>query len=132
MGETKKQLSMFGHLMCTIDGTAECWIPDGKCSECHVEDDVKHVNAVYDECWRDIVEKDGQLDIEQVKRELHDYHILLDNVPEVYMHITKDRMSKPNYLAKEVIAVADDCCSEDVAEAIKDFKEELKAFIDAY
>ncbi len=39
--------------------------------------------------------------------ELSDYRAVIENVSEVYVHITGGRMSKPNYLAEDVIAEAD-------------------------
>lgn len=58
--------------------------------------------------WKDIVVKDGTLDIEQVRRELEDYYFVMDQVANVYDHITGGKLSKPNYHAKVVIAEADD------------------------
>ena len=64
-----------------------------------------------DECYRDfwapLVEHNGVVDMELVKAELHDYHMLLSNVPIVYDHITGGRISKPNTSATDVIAEAD-------------------------
>jgi len=65
---------------------------------------MKDVNKDYEEFWKDLVEKDGVVDMEAVKAELSDYHHVLQNVPEVYVAITGGRMSKPNYFARDVIA----------------------------
>lgn len=43
-----------------------------------------------------------------VKRELTDYHFLLDQVPRVYEQVTGGRLSKTNYLAETVMAAHDD------------------------
>jgi hypothetical protein len=67
------------------------------------------VEATYREFWASIVEHpDGTLNVDQVKRELHDYRMLLNEVPQVYMHITGGIISKPNTLASAVIPVADE------------------------
>lgn len=67
------------------------------------------VQQTYDEFWRDIVERpDGSLDVDQVKRELHDYRQLLREVPKVYMHVTGGKISKPNTRSEVVIAQAQD------------------------
>ncbi|MFG1857558.1 hypothetical protein ACGFJT_37390 [Actinomadura geliboluensis] len=51
----------------------------------------------HDDFWKQIVERpDGTLDLDQVKRELHDYHQLLQKIPKVYDEITGGRISKPN------------------------------------
>ncbi|MFA5395715.1 MAG: hypothetical protein WC346_06820 [Methanogenium sp.] len=57
----------------------------------------------FEDFWKDIIIKKGKIDLEQVKKELHDYHILLKEVPEVYMEVTGGRISKPNTRAFEVI-----------------------------
>jgi len=68
----------------------------------------------FDEDWKDLVcNGDGTLDKDKVMRELHDYSILLENVPKVYMHITGGKISKPNTLAGAVIAEADDSYSSE-------------------
>lgn len=64
---------------------------------------MREVNRIFKEFWEDIVMKDGKLDIDQVKRELHDYHFMLESVPKVYMEITGGRISKPNTSPSAVI-----------------------------
>lgn len=47
--------------------------------------------------WKEIVMGiDGQPDLEQIKKELYNYKILLKNVPIVYDSVTFGRISKPN------------------------------------
>lgn len=58
--------------------------------------------------WLDIVKPDGEWDHDQVWRELHDYRLLLHNVPLVYDHVTGGRVSKPNTVASDVIGESDD------------------------
>lgn len=70
------------------------------------EDDIE---KVYRKFWKPIVEKDGVLDTEQVKKELYDFYNIIQNVPKVYSHITNGLLSKPNYPADVVINVSDDC-----------------------
>jgi hypothetical protein len=66
------------------------------------------VRKVWDEFWAPIVMRGDQLDIEQVMRELYDYHVVLDNVPLVYDHVTGGHLSKPNTAARHVIEYADE------------------------
>lgn len=68
-------------------------------------DDVERVWRTF---WADIVAPGGALDVEAVKRELHDYSTILDEVPKVYMHVTDGRISKPNTHASAVIDVAEE------------------------
>lgn len=64
--------------------------------------------AVFTDFWADIVCPDGVWDYDQLKLELCDYHMLIQEVPKVYDHITWGRISKPTTLASEVISVHDD------------------------
>lgn len=73
---------------------------------------------VYDTFWKNVVETDGQLDIEKVARELHDYKMLLDQVPLVYKHITGGLLSKPHYRADAVIEVAEERTSQRIDDAL--------------
>ncbi|WP_162878617.1 hypothetical protein [Peribacillus butanolivorans] len=60
---------------------------------------------IYEDFWKDIVtDAEGNLDVEQVKRELHDYKIMLDNVPTVYDELAG--LSKPLTHAQAVIDAA--------------------------
>ena len=81
---------------------------------------MKDYEETYNSFWKEIVEKDGVLDLDQVKRELHDYHRMLGEVPKVYDHVTGGRISKPNTPASAVIAEHDDevtrLCEEAAAE----------------
>src|SRR6476646_3900941 len=63
--------------------------------------------------WGPIITPNGRLDLDQVKRELHDYHTLLEEVPKVYCELTGGAISKPNTAADAVIAMHDDCCHEE-------------------
>ena len=67
-----------------------------------------NVDEIYNEFWKSIVEKDGKLNIEQVKKELADYYFVMKQVPKVYSHITGGKLSKIMYEAETVIAHADD------------------------
>ena len=62
------------------------------------------VEREYNIFWKEIVEKDGVLDVEQVKKELYDFSRLLRNVSIVYCEITGGRMSKTSYDAIDVIS----------------------------
>lgn len=57
----------------------------------------------YDDFWKDLVEVDGVVNMDLVKNELSDYSFLMKEVPKVYMEVTNNTLSKPNYFAHEVI-----------------------------
>lgn len=72
----------------------------------------------YEKTWEDFwkslcTNPDGSLNLDQIKRELHDFHTAMDNVGKVYCHITGNRISKINTLADAVIAEADEHYSRD-------------------
>jgi hypothetical protein len=77
--------------------------------------------ATYNDFWKDLVEnEDGTLDRDKVMRELSDYHHLMQQATDVYSHVSGGRISKPNTMAFEVIAVADERIDEIVDEEIRD------------
>lgn len=67
------------------------------------------VDEIYNGFWKDIVEKeDGTIDIEQVKKELSDFYVCMDNVPQVYAEITNGTLSKVTYPANTIIGLFHD------------------------
>lgn len=62
----------------------------------------KNHEDIYQEFWKDIVEDSkGNMNIEQVKKELADYRILLKEVPKVYSELAG--FSKPHTRASVII-----------------------------
>jgi hypothetical protein len=83
--------------------------------------DQNDYTETYDEFWREIVENnDRALNRDQIMRELHDYRVLLEEVPKVYDEVTGGRLSKPNTAACHVI----DAVTERVDAAITDALQE--------
>lgn len=64
---------------------------------------VKDYKKTYNEFWKDIVEKDGKLNKDQIMRELSDFSFMLDQVPKVYCEVSGGMISKTNTYAYEVI-----------------------------
>ena len=61
------------------------------------------------EFWKELVcDENGNVDVEQLKKELYDYSCLMSQVPIVYEHVTGGRLSKPNYSASVVTNSADE------------------------
>jgi hypothetical protein len=80
----------------------------------------KKVQKDYDEFWKDIVEKDGCVDLWLVKKELSDFRFIINQLPKIYMHITNGRLSKHMYTAETIIGIHDDIRTEEIEEAIKE------------
>lgn len=63
----------------------------------------------WDDFWAPIVlNEDGTVNLEQVKRELGDYRFVMGEVARVYDHVTGGLLSKVNYYAEGVISAADE------------------------
>ena len=88
----------------------------------------------YEDFWKELVETDGKLDLDKVARELSDYCVILNNVSEVYCHVTGSRISKPNTSAGAVIAEADDYSTkmmhEEVVEELNSIKQQACDLVD--
>lgn len=75
--------------------------------------------------WRPLVtDKKGRLKKKQIKKELADFYLLLEEVPKVYMAVTGGKLSYPDYDAQTVISVFEDHVSELVDEEIERRQEE--------
>lgn len=62
------------------------------------------IEQVYQDFWEEIIcDKDGNIDVEQVKKELCDYYKMLQEVPKVYIEVTDGILSKPLYDAETVL-----------------------------
>lgn len=67
-----------------------------------------NVQENYEKNWKHIIEKDGVIDKEQVKKELSDYSFVLANTTEIMDGVTDGRISKPFTHSFEVLKVVDD------------------------
>lgn len=74
------------------------------------------VEENWKEVWEDILMRNGQIDIELLKRELFDYGFLMQEASKVYRHVTGGRVKEVAYLAEKVI--------EDYNEHLKTIKDE--------
>ncbi len=93
------------------------------------------VNRVYDDVWKSIVEKDGNIDYEQIKRELYDFYVVMLEVSEVYMEISNNRFSKPRTPAIYVLEEHRDRIREaieDMQITIDDLIAQIKDFSAGY
>lgn len=83
------------------------------------------IETTWNTFWKDIVcNPDGTVNIEQLKKELHDFHFIMEQVPKVYCHVTGDTLSKLMYPAETVIRVADDHFNAMLEQEMKDRKDD--------
>lgn len=80
------------------------------------------VEQVYQEFWKDIIcDADGNIDVEQIKKELCDFYKMIQEVPKVYCEVTGGMLSKCLYDAETVLdyfreRFANKACSVDYLE----------------
>jgi len=71
--------------------------------------DYRDYEEDWEETWKEIVTNpDGALNLDQVKRELSDYSMVMDIASEVYDDITHGQISKVNTTAETIINVANE------------------------
>jgi len=88
---------------------------------------MEEIEKNYQEFWKDIVEnKDGTLNKEQVKKELFDYSMVMDNCSSAYSEMTGGEISKPNTYFSEVLRIFqeeflhNDIVKDDIRDMLKD------------
>lgn len=59
----------------------------------------------WDNFWKEIIVKNGEVDIDQLKKELSDYSMLIKHLSEIYMELSGGCISKPNTYPYEVISL---------------------------
>ena len=80
----------------------------------------------WEDFWKEIVtDEDGNVDLDQIQKELSDYSYMLEEVPKVYCAITNNTLSKPFYKAETVITMAQDIQTEEYKDWFKDEVEEI-------
>lgn len=80
----------------------------------------KTVKKDWEDFWKEIcLNEDGTINLEQIKRELSDFHGVLSEVSKVYENITRGAISKPNTQAKYVIAEVERIHQEELNELEK-------------
>lgn len=70
------------------------------------------VQQVWDEFWSPLVAPDGAVDLEQIKRELFDWHTAMDQVSRAYCDITGGRFSKPNTAAGWIVSAHEEAVTD--------------------
>jgi len=83
---------------------------------------MKEYQKEYHRIWEEIVETDGELDLDKVMRELYDFSNLIESSSKVYCHVTRGLISKPTTTAEVIIRVFDEQRDLDIQEAIREEK----------
>ena len=65
----------------------------------------EEVEKEYEEFWKDIVEDDGVLNKEQIKKELCDFSMVMVNCSKAYSEMTCGNITKPNTYFSEVLGI---------------------------
>lgn len=94
----------------------------------------------YETYWKEIVEEDGKINLDQVKRELHDALTLSNSISKVYCHITGGLVSKPFTCPDTVCNLADEHYEEllqedkalDEKEAVEAYKQKLRDWVSLF
>ncbi|MED1781997.1 hypothetical protein P4V43_09235 [Brevibacillus fortis] len=70
--------------------------------------EVKDYESDWEEFWKEIcINPDGSINLDQIKRELSDYRMVMKTGSEVYCHITGNAISKVNTRVSAIISEAD-------------------------
>ncbi len=79
--------------------------------------------------WKDIcTTENGELDMENIKNELYDYHFLMNQASELYDYISNGKLCKTNYFASVLKSQHDDRIKEALEEQKEDILDILKAY----
>ncbi len=79
----------------------------------------KEIEENFQKFWADIIIlPDGSVNLEQVKRELFDYSMVMREASKVYEELTGGRISKTNTFASEVLSIVNERTEEMIREAI--------------
>jgi len=81
----------------------------------------------WDTFWKDLVcDENGELDLDKVKRELHDYGVCIDQVGKVYDHVTGGLLTKPNTAAEHVIGAFDESVDDHYQEELDYLRQDIQ------
>lgn len=68
--------------------------------------------TTFEEFWREqVTDESGNLDLDKVARELHDYRTVISEVAKAYDELTGGRLSKPNTAAHHVVSEANEAAA---------------------
>jgi len=69
-----------------------------------MQEEIVDYEQVWENFWKEIVvDDDGNINLDQVKRELSDFKMLMSSTSEIIGEITNGLLSYPNYPARTVL-----------------------------
>lgn len=78
-----------------------------------MENETNPVDAVWESFWKDhLIDNDGHLKIDQMKKELHDYLWVLENYAKVLDYATGGKVTKPEAQYEAIRSAIDDHLTE--------------------
>ncbi len=86
-------------------------------------------NATYKEFWEDIIGPENNLNFDQIKKELHDFTVLMENAGKVYDYISGGRISKPNTDPGALYSAFDESMHDAIQQAILEHEDYLKQWV---
>lgn len=72
----------------------------------------QRTERIYNDHWKKIIEKDGKVDLEAVKKELADFWFVLENAPRVYSAVTGGKITKIFYTSRTILKAAEEYLEE--------------------
>jgi hypothetical protein len=70
-----------------------------------MESESRNYEKDWQEFWKDIVTEYGNLDLEQIKKELSDYKMMMETLSEINSELSDGLLSYPTYPAKTILNV---------------------------
>lgn len=90
------------------------------------------VEKNWQDFWKELVtNSDGTINVDQVKKELYDFHFVMHGAGKVYDALSWGRVSKPNTDPDVVIRVVQDLEQQNINEAVKEERERIEEHIKA-
>jgi hypothetical protein len=90
--------------------------------------DTEDYEKTFEEFWKPlgVMNPDGSANWDQIKRELHDFHTLMDSVGKVYCEVTDNHISKIMTSPECVIDEFNQLVERRIQEAIQEHDEQLQ------
>ena len=95
-------------------------------SDDFIEDSETCVEDRWKQFWEQyLVKEDGTVDLEEVKKELSDFYVLIHYIPEIYCEVTGGMVSKHLTHPSSVISMYNEHVENLCEYAVDDVKEEI-------
>lgn len=92
------------------------------------------VEQRWEHFWKEhLLREDGTVDLEQVKKELSDFYVLIHNIPSIYSEVTGGMVSKhltdPSAVIQQHRNYIEDLCEDHAKEVTEDLYDEFLGFL---